>query len=196
MAIPTVRVEDPDTKQIVTIPATELAPGMIRVKVEGRGEFFADASTLNAEGEPRHPQFPEQIRAAVSAIRDAFADVRPLSSDEWERGFYCDLRPVREICGWLQMAVAYRHFTRHLQPGPAELEKKQDVFQVILACVNNGPQHALATASAPTLSRKRIVQLVRAFSDPLSWLDQARNYPEVVGLMELYLELAPQREKD
>jgi hypothetical protein len=58
------------------------------------------------------------------------------------------------------MAGAYRHFTRHLPSGAAEVEKKRDIFQLILSFVNNGPDHAAATTATPTLSRKRVREII------------------------------------
>src|SRR5262249_4215879 len=68
--------------------------------------------------------------------------------------------PEKEIALWLNMAAAYRHFTRHLTPGPTELEKKRDIFQLILSSVNNGPDNAAATTATPTLSRKRVREII------------------------------------
>src|SRR5262249_61037909 len=88
------------------------------------------------------PPFTEKVRDLLKTIRDTFADVRPLSLEGWEGGFRCDAHPEKEIALWLNMAAAYRHFTRHLTPGPTELEKKRDIFQLILPAANNGPDHA------------------------------------------------------
>ena len=164
MTTPTVRVQDPDTKQIVTIPASELAPGMVKVRVETTGEeYYVTAASLTATTDAtnfRHPPFTEEVRDLLKTIRDTFADVRPLSLEGWEGGFRCDAHPEKEIDLWLNMAVAYRHFTRHLTPGPTELEKKWDIFQLILSFVNNGPDNAAATTATPTLSRKRVREII------------------------------------
>ena len=44
MADQTARVLDANTQQIITIPASELAPGMMRVHIEGvEGDVFVEA---------------------------------------------------------------------------------------------------------------------------------------------------------
>ena len=164
MTTPTVRVQDPDTKQLITIPASELAPGMVKVRVEPTGEeYFVAASSLTPMTDAtsfRHPPFSEEVRDLLRTIRDTFADVRPLSLEGWEGGFRCDAHPEKEIALWLNIAAAYRHLTRHLTPGPTELEKKRDIFQLILSSVNNGPDNAAATTATPTLSRKRVREII------------------------------------
>src|SRR5690242_11984238 len=56
----TIRILDLDTKKVTTIPASELAPGMIRVKYEGlEGEFFVEAAKLKSRAPLRHPPFGE-----------------------------------------------------------------------------------------------------------------------------------------
>jgi hypothetical protein len=88
MTTPTVHVEDPETKQLTTIPASELAPGMVKVRVEPTGEeYFVAAASLTPTADAtnfRHPPFSEEVRDLLRTIRDTFADVRPLSLEGWE----------------------------------------------------------------------------------------------------------------
>jgi hypothetical protein len=92
-----VRVYDLETKTITTIPAQELAPGMIRAKVEGiEGEVFIEAAQMG-ETPYRQPPFSEGIRKRLEEIRNTFVEVRPLSLEEWEDGFRRDTNPEKEV---------------------------------------------------------------------------------------------------
>jgi hypothetical protein len=61
-------------------------------------------------------------------------------------------RPVR--------AKVYDHFTRGR---PLRLDQKHDIFQVTLACMNNGPGRAHLTVRPRTLSQTRVQQIADYF---------------------------------
>jgi hypothetical protein len=167
MPEPAVRVYDLETKALTTIPARELAEGMVRIPAEGvEGEVFVSAAQLTAlqPGLPpyRRPPFGEGLRAVVAALRDALREVRPLSLEQWEDGLRRDIDPDKELTLWLGMAEVYRRLTEGHGLGPDE---KRDVFAVILACLNNGPDRALFTVNLRALSRKAaegIVEHIRS----------------------------------
>jgi hypothetical protein len=158
MAQEAVRVLDTKTNKITTIPACELAEGMIRARVDGiEGEVFVDAKTLRKETTFRHPPFDEKVRDLLREFAEALADVYPTTVEQWEDGFRRDMNPEKEIGIWVNIVSCYRHFTEVKVSDPA---KKNDIFQLILACVNNGPERALATVTLKSLSRKRAAQIV------------------------------------
>jgi hypothetical protein len=157
MAEEMVRVLDPATGQLTTIPARELAPGMIRATVQGiEGEVWLSAAALGPSP-LRHPPFGEELRQRMVELRDTFHDVYPRTAEEWEDGFRRDLHAEQEIAAWLHMAKAFRHFTdgRTLSP-----EQRRDIFDVIVATVNNGRDKVLLTTNPLTLSRRRVRQIV------------------------------------
>jgi hypothetical protein len=47
-------------------------------------------------------------RADIEVIRTTFADVKPMTTEEWEEGFCRDLHPEREIAMWVGMVATYR----------------------------------------------------------------------------------------
>jgi hypothetical protein len=158
MATEKVRVFDCHTGTLTTIPASELAPGMIRVQIQGiEGDVWVDASQLQAGGELRHPPLPEPARAAMGRLRETFADVYPRTPEEWEDGFRQDLNMRDQIASWLFMQDMFLHFTagRDLDP-----DQKDAIFNVINAFVTNGAKHVLTTATHRTLSRNRVKQMV------------------------------------
>jgi hypothetical protein len=159
----TVRVYDFATKQIMIIPAAELAPGMVCAQVEGiEGEVWIDAKGLK-EGPFRHPPFGEEVRAHLRRLQDVLHDVYPITVEQWEEGFRRDADPEPEIATWLRIADVYEHFT---EGHALDQEHKRDIFDVILACVNNGKDYVSQTTSPRTLSRARVREIAAYLFPP------------------------------
>lgn len=93
----TVPFLDVASGRVVRIPAAELRPGVIRVRLEGTDEVVWALAKDLRPGEVCHPPFDEGTRAYIRQIQAAFAEHRPLSFDEWEIGFRRDSTPEREI---------------------------------------------------------------------------------------------------
>src|SRR5690348_902347 len=105
-----VRYFDAETRQVVSIPAAELAPGMIRARIEGIDEpVWVDPAQLQAGPVCHASLSPGQV-AAVRAIQQALAEVYPRSLGEWEEGFKRDRHPDRELAVWLRIAGVFRRF--------------------------------------------------------------------------------------
>src|SRR4051812_12718202 len=91
---------DTESGRVVRIPASELRPGVIQVRLEGTEEPVWVLPEELHLGEIKHPSFSEDIRAYIRQIQEAFAEHRPLSFEEWEEGFRRDANPEREIAIW------------------------------------------------------------------------------------------------
>jgi hypothetical protein len=158
MTVDTVRFYDSKTNCVSTIPARELAPGIILARVEGiEGEVFVEASQINSDRPLRHPPFDVEVRALLTTMWDALADVLHMTLEEWEHGFRKDTHPEREIAIWLNIVEAYQHFTAGR---PLGLGQKKDIFAVIMNCFNVGVDIALLVTNCATLSKKRQRQIV------------------------------------
>jgi hypothetical protein len=154
----TVRIYDVETKRLTTIPASELAPGMVRVRDTELGEVWIEVGQAKLDAPYRHPPFTEEDREKyLKPLQETFKDVYPCTLEEWEANFRREQNIEREIATWLVMRG---HFKRFTEGRDLAVDQRQDIFQVILACVNNGPDHVLATVSARTLSRKRVKEIV------------------------------------
>jgi hypothetical protein len=157
MAEQKVRVYDLRTRRLTTIPARELAPGMVRARrVEGvAGDVWVDASQVRQEP-VRQPPFEEDFRQTLRHIRDALCDVVPQTVEDWEDTFRRDTHPDEEIGFWQTVAEAYTHFAagRPLSP-----EHKLDLLEVVFACLNNGTEYVLLTTSPATLSREGVKEI-------------------------------------
>jgi len=159
-AEPRVQIYDPDTHSLSTIPARELAPGMVRAHVTGiDGDCWIDPSKLK-QSEYRHPPFDEEVRKYLREIKDTLDEVYSLTLDEWEDGFRRDTTAEREIAIWLHIAEKYRECTSGKQLNLAE---KQDVFKIVLSCANNPRDQVLTVAGVTTLSRPEAEEIVETF---------------------------------
>ena len=94
----TVQTYDLVTKKLASIPAAELAPGMIQAKVEGVGLVWINSAQLKLdEGEYRHPPFSEEVRDILRQLKASLDEVIPRTVEQWEDGFRKDIHAEREI---------------------------------------------------------------------------------------------------
>src|SRR5438105_517510 len=96
----TVPFLDMESGRVVRIPAAELRPGTIQVRVQGIDELVWVLPDQVKQGEVKHPPFGEDIRAFIRQIQAAFVEHRQLSLEVWEDGFRRDAHPEREIALW------------------------------------------------------------------------------------------------
>lgn len=160
MAEKTVRVLDSQTGKIISIPASELAPGMVLARMDSPegdlGEVYVDASTV--ETAPlRHPPFDDNGREFLRRLAYHLAEVCPRTVEDWEDGFRRDTHPEKEMLVWANIVNSYLHFSAGRV---RELTKKQDIFLLLVSYFTNGPEAALATTPLRALSRKRAAEIV------------------------------------
>ena len=155
-----VKVYDAETKTVSTIPASELAPGMVRVQVSGSDEIlWMDGSQLK-QSEYRHPPFSGVRREKVLFIADSLKDVSPMTYESWEDGFRRDLHCDQEIDIWLKLCRLFNDFVERHQ---LNLEEKQEAFSVLSACLSKTPDTVFELVSAKLLDRATAQELVDAF---------------------------------
>ena len=105
---------DVQSRKVVRIPAAELRPGVVQVRLAGQEELvWVMPSDLQA-GEVRHPPFSEDMRKHIREIKSAFAEHHPLTMDEWEDGFRRDANPQARDC---PVVACRRRVPRLRQPG-------------------------------------------------------------------------------
>jgi hypothetical protein len=161
MSTDMVQVYDRITEQVKTIPASELAPGMLRWSMVGiEGDVWIDAITDMSGGPIQHPPFGEKLRKIMCRFREICGDVYPLTAEEWEDRFRREMDHEEEIGLWLRAEQSYLHFThgRVLTD-----DQKWDIFSVLRGTVNYGEGYVLSTGRYPTLRRKRVPEIVAYF---------------------------------
>jgi hypothetical protein len=154
-----VNVYDFQTKKTSTIPAAELAPGMVRVKLE-RGEVvWAKASDLK-QGALRHPPFEGEVRDLVIQIQKGLEEVYPQTYEFWEDGFRRDANAEREIALWLHISRIHGDFVKSRD---TNLKERKEAFQVLIACSTGSEETALQTVHLSSLSQSDARGLIAKF---------------------------------
>jgi len=155
-----VRVYDINTKEVITIPAAELAPGMVETEVEGVGRVWVDAKQGKMDVGYRHGPFPEDIRDRLREIKEALDEVHPMTLDEWEDGFRKDTHPEREIAIWLRIAEKYKTFIEG--KGLSQAQRKE-IFSVMLACTTSPKDLILETVTLSAITHEEAQDAIEAF---------------------------------
>jgi hypothetical protein len=132
-----VTVYDIETKKTRTIPASELAPGMVQANVQGVGLVWIQAKQTTL-GPLRHPAFSDPVIELIkNRIQVSLEDVMPKTLMEWEDGFRRDTNPQQEIALWCHLAARFRQFA---DTESLDIQQKQEAFNVMLACTLGPPE--------------------------------------------------------
>jgi hypothetical protein len=150
---------DADAGRVVRIPASELRPGAIQVRLEPSGEVVWALPEQLHKGEVKHPEFDEGIREYIRRIQAAFAEHRPLSFEEWEDGFRRDANAAQEIAIWSHAADIYSAFAG-TEP---DANRRKDVYRCIVACMTTGPDAVWQVLRPHMLNRAEAEQVVNRF---------------------------------
>jgi hypothetical protein len=165
---------DVESGRLVRIPAAELRPGAVQARVQGiEGVVWLLPDKLQA-GEIKHPPFEEDVRAYIRQIQEAFAEHRPLSFDEWEDGFRRDGHPEREIAFWSHAADIYMTFAA----SESSPERRRDIYQCIVTCLNTGPDAVWHVLRPEVLSRAEAEQVVNRFFGKGAGPGVTGNHPQ------------------
>lgn len=159
----TVQVYDFHTKKVTSIPASELAPGMVEAEVTGVGRVWIAASQIKDDGPYRHPPFTETTRQYLRQIKSSLDEVRPMTLEEWEDGFRRDVHAEREIAIWLHIASTYRRCTEDRAMSP---EQRRDYFKVVVACSVSSRERVFEIIQLSAISREQALQAVEFFYPP------------------------------
>ena len=163
--IKNVKVYDFVTKEVMSIPSAELAPGMVEAEVEGVGRVWVDAEQASADVEYRHEPFSEAIRDYLRKIKEALDEVYPMTLHEWEDGFRKDTHPEKEMATWLRLAERYRIFTEEKGFSQAQ---RQEVFNVMLACTTSPKKElVLEVVTLSAITREEAQDAIDVFCDAL-----------------------------
>ncbi len=155
-----VQIYDAPTGTLTTIPARELAPGIVRIQMDGvKGDCWMNPDQLTASPY-QHPPFDEDTHDLLRRLKEALDEVYPMSLEAWEDGFRRDRNAENEIAIWLHIAEMYKRLTEDRSLTRAE---KGDVFRLLLACANNPRDQVLATAGVQTLSRPEVEAVMAEF---------------------------------
>jgi hypothetical protein len=157
----TVRVHDPATGKIHTIPAAELAPGMVEAEVKGIGRVWINSAEVKGGGEFKHPPFEPEMREFVEReIQKPLAEVWPKTLAQWEDNFRRDTEPEQEIGLWSRIAERFVEFSKSEGLNPAQ---RQDCFAIMLHCSTVSPEQILEVLPLKALTREQAQRAIETY---------------------------------
>jgi hypothetical protein len=159
----TVQVYDLTTKKLSSMPASELAPGMMEAVVAGIGLVWVAAANVQLGGPYRHPPFTENIRQRLRRIKASLDEVFPKSLEAWEDGFRKDHYPRQEIATWLHIATTYQRCTAMTALTP---QQRRDYFQVIVTCSTSPREQVIESVQLEAISRKEAERAIELYYSP------------------------------
>ena len=149
---------------VAIIPKCELAPGMVKVEVEGMdGEYWVRSEFLKPNIVPKHAPFEGELRNKIMEIRQCLNEVYPLTCQEWEDGFRCDRNPKSEIELWHVAALKFRSIT---ETRYYSLPQKEDIFVILVSILSGGRDAKTILGSLSTLSNEEAQEILDEF---LEW---------------------------
>lgn len=161
-----VSVYDVEAQALYTMPAAELAPGMVQISLQradgSEAIVWVEAAKLELN-DYQHPPFPETVRAYFRLLAQTFADVHPLTVEAWEDIFRRDEHWEQELLIWLRLAALYEAF---LKSAPRTQAEKQDAFRLLLTSSTCPQDKVLALAEIEVLSQAEAKSLVDAYFAP------------------------------
>ncbi len=128
---PMVTLWDGSSNTFTQIPKSELAPGMVQCKIQGRsGLVWREATSVDLKKTPyRHPPFEGDIRSMIGSLSISFVGVYEHSYEFWEEGFRRDTNPLPEIYIWIVAAHVYREFAEG-----RSLPYRKELFRLLAVC--------------------------------------------------------------
>ena len=147
---------DVKTQSITKIPESELTPGMVRVRIEGHdGIVWVDGSQIE-NSEFQHGPFVGKLKNDILEIQDKLSEVYPHDYNFWEDGFRRDQNPESEINIWLNIAKLYeKHSLKEIH-----LERKQDIFRVLVGCSNSTKETVLNIVELKSISKEEAKTII------------------------------------
>jgi hypothetical protein len=157
----TVQFFDHQANKVIDIPAAELAPGAICVRMEGReGEVWILPDFVSTKPGPAiHPPFNKSVRRHLRQIQSAFAEHNPQTFKQWEDGFRCDQNPLKEIAIWVHAAAVYQQFARR-EKCP---KRRMEIYRCVVACMNAPLEHVWKVLEIDSLTYSEAESLVDRF---------------------------------
>ena len=156
-----VRVYDLVTKKVNSIPAAELAPGMVEVQVDGVGRVWVNSAQVKSGHEYKHPAFEPGLRDFIQKeIQKPLAEVRPITLAQWEDGFRRDAEPEQEIGVWCRIADRFVEFSKSEGLNRAQ---KQECFNIMLHCSTVPAEQVLEVVTLNALTREQALRAIEAY---------------------------------
>ncbi|MGL5093955.1 MAG: hypothetical protein ACRDD1_00090 [Planctomycetia bacterium] len=153
---------DVESGRIVHMPAAELRPGCVQVRLEGVDGLVWIAAEHLSESPVRHPPFGEPFRSHIQTIQETFAEHCGMPFEEWEEGFRRDADPDKEIAVWMHAAEVYDEFAKTTFH---TVDEREDVYKTLVTCLSSSPTTVWNVLELSSLSRAEAAAVVERFFD-------------------------------
>ena len=100
----------------------------------------------------------------IKQIQSTFSEVFPVSLEETITNFKRDANPDKEIAIWLGMAAAYQKFF-NAHSKETSLEKKEEVFKLLLSRSMMSPEEAIKNSNLKILTNAEAGVVLSFYSD-------------------------------
>jgi hypothetical protein len=157
----TVRIHNPATGKINTIPAAELAPGMVEAEVKGVGRVWINSAQVKLSGKFKHPPLEPKLRDLIAReIQKPLTEVWPKTLAQWEENFRRDSDLESEIGLWCRIADRYSEFSKSEGLNPAQ---REECFAIMLHCSTVSPEQILEVVTLKALTREQARRAIAAY---------------------------------
>jgi hypothetical protein len=102
---------------------------LLRTKLTKSPYELAKESSVYQPGPIRHSELPPELIERIHRLEETFAEIYPLTHEEWLDGFKRDLDPENEITTWGNIAFAYTQF---LNSGDFSADARNEAFRLLL----------------------------------------------------------------
>ena len=156
----TVRFYDFENRRVVTIPAAELAPGSVQVRMSGSDEIiWVEARHLRVADKPRHQDLDQGQKDAVRRIMENFQEQNPMTFKEWVEGFLFDADPEQELVYWLRASIVFARQALGMEDG----DQRAELYHLVCCCLNSDRENLLRTFAGRFLAKQKVKAVLDAF---------------------------------
>ena len=134
-----------------------------------KSDYEAAKDSLEIQSGPiRHKQLSSELIDRIRRLQTVFAEVYPISHQEWLDGFQRDTAPENEVAMWEQMAAAYATFLDANDVGPAA--RKEAFGLLLIRSTTSDVDSALSQLEELTLEQgTSLIDLYEASLIPVTY---------------------------
>jgi hypothetical protein len=111
----------------------------------------------------RHEELAPTLVERIRAFESVFADVYPITHQQWVEGFQRDRNPEIEIAKWEHIAEAFAQFT---SGGDLSMDARKEAFGLLLFRAGATAELTLGRAKLKYLTHEQARTLVYLYTAP------------------------------
>ena len=139
-----------------------------------RKSEFVDPQEL-VQGPVRQAFLPEELLARIAAVHEVFADVIPLSLQEWIDSFMRDRDPGGQMLTWEVLASIY---TSACEGRDYPLEQRREIVELMIHRLHRSERKTLKEFELRSLTRDQALMIMSYMRVENKWVTA---FEEVLG---------------